>query len=156
MEQDASSESVMNLCSRVAESLHKNGILIIKDPRVNEKDNDDYIDMMEQYFMSRGNILYGGGTLDDAKPDCHYQVGVCPENLEIARDHAERIRNYSAENKPMSPLQPVFDAKWRFMWKIGKRPDGASDEFPQVVPEDFPEWEQKMDTWGYKLIEAVH
>lgn len=34
----------------------------------------------------------------------------------------------------MSPLTPVLDAKWRFMWKIGERPEGAADDFPQVVP----------------------
>jgi len=44
-----------------------------------------------------------------------------------------------------------MDAKWRFMWKIGKRPEGAADDFPQVIPEGFPEWEKKMDTWGNKL-----
>ena len=37
-------------CQKVAESLHKFGILIWKDPRVNEKDNEDYLDMVEQYF----------------------------------------------------------------------------------------------------------
>lgn len=37
-------------------------------------------------------------------------------------------------NKPMSPLEPVYDAKWRFMWKIGQRPQNASDDFPQVIP----------------------
>ena len=66
------------------------------------------------------------------------------------------MRNYAPENKPMSPLKPVFDAKWRFMWKIGDRPADASDNFPQVIPADFPDWEAKMDKWGNKLIEAVH
>jgi len=65
------------------------------------------------------------------------------------------MRNYAPENKPMSPLIPVFDAKWRFMWKIGERPADAADNFPQVVPADFPNWEAKMDKWGNKLIEAV-
>jgi len=37
-------------CKKVAESLHKFGILIWKDPRVVEKDNDEYLDLMEQYF----------------------------------------------------------------------------------------------------------
>jgi len=65
------------------------------------------------------------------------------------------MRNYAPENKPMSPLKPVFDAKWRFMWKIGERPADAADNFPQVIPADFPDWEAKMDKWGNKLIEAV-
>lgn len=37
-------------CRLVAKSLHEFGILIWKDPRVNDQDNEDYIDMMEQYF----------------------------------------------------------------------------------------------------------
>jgi hypothetical protein len=57
-------------------------------------------------------------------------VGVCPENLEKARNHTKRIQKYTQENKPVSPLEPVFDAKWRFMWKIGERPAEASDNFP--------------------------
>ena len=60
-----------------------------------------------------------------------------------------------AANKPMSPLEPVYDAKWRFMWKIGERPEGASDDFPQVIPTDFPDWEDKMNLWGHKLLNAV-
>lgn len=55
----------------------------------------------------------------------------------------------------MSPVEPVFDAKWRFMWKIGERPADAADNFPQVIPKDFEDWEAKMDKWGNKLIEAV-
>ena len=85
---------------------------------------------MEKYFESRGNILYSGGQLEDAKSEYHYQVGVCPENQEIARDHSKRMAVYSEENKPTSPVVPVYDAKWRFMWKIGERPAEASDNFP--------------------------
>lgn len=37
-------------CQQVADSLHKFGICILRDPRVVMKDNDDFIDIMEQYF----------------------------------------------------------------------------------------------------------
>ena len=40
------------------------------------------------------------------------------------------------------------------MWKIGERPPGAYDEVPQVIPEGFPEWEQKMTKWGDTLLNA--
>ena len=63
--------------------------------------------------------------------------------------------NLAPEDQPMSPMDPVMDAKWRFMWKIGKRPEGAADDFPQVIPEGFPEWETKMDNWGNKLNQAA-
>lgn len=48
----------------------------------------------------------------------------------MARNHKEKIATYAKENKPVSPLEPVFDAKWRFMWKIGERPLEAGDNFP--------------------------
>jgi len=39
-----------NECVKVAASLHKFGILIVKDPRVNHSTNEEYIDMVESYF----------------------------------------------------------------------------------------------------------
>ena len=138
------------------DSLHRYGILIVRDPRAVQKDNSDYIDMVEEYFESRGNQLYSGGTLDDVRPEHHYLVGVIPENQEMARNHARRMARYTEENKPISPVEPVYDAKWRFHWKIGERPAEAADNFAQVIPKDFPKWEKTMDTWGYKLHDAVH
>ena len=50
----------------------------------------------------------------------------------MAREHSEKLEmlNLAPEDQPGSPLVPVLDAKWRFMWKIGERPEGASDDFP--------------------------
>ena len=47
-------------CKKVADSLHKFGILIWKDPRVNQADNDEYIDMMERYFQHASEKFYKG------------------------------------------------------------------------------------------------
>jgi len=46
--------------------------------------------------------------------------------------------------------------KWRYMWKIGARPPEANDNFPQVYPaaEGFPDWEDKMNNWGGRLLDA--
>ena len=41
------------------------------------------------------------------------------------------------------------------MWKIGQRPEGANDNFPQIVPDDFQDWEEKMNNWGQKLLQAA-
>jgi isopenicillin N synthase-like dioxygenase len=41
------------------------------------------------------------------------------------------------------------------MWKIGQRPEGASDNFPQVIPDGFPDWTERMDSWGETLLQAA-
>lgn len=126
------SEDAKKECQKVAECFHRFGILLIKDPRVDFSDNDKYIDLMEDYFERTGELFYAGEKVEDIKPEVMYQVGATPENIEMARDHAEKIEslNLAPEDMPQSPLVPVLDAKWRFMWKIGERPEGASDDFP--------------------------
>lgn len=37
-------------CRKVAQSFHKFGICIVRDPRVNHEDNESYLDMVESYF----------------------------------------------------------------------------------------------------------
>jgi len=144
-------------CEKVAECFHKFGIILIRDPRVDMKDNDDYVDLMEDYFWKTGELFYSGEKVDDIKPEHHYQVGATPEFIEKARDHQEHLEelNLPSQDAPDSPLTPTLDAKWRFMWKIGDRPDGASDDFPAVLPNGFPDWETKMNRWGGKLLDGI-
>eukprot|EP00354_Favella_ehrenbergii_P008235 CAMPEP_0170467300 /NCGR_PEP_ID=MMETSP0123-20130129/10927_1 /TAXON_ID=182087 /ORGANISM="Favella ehrenbergii, Strain Fehren 1" /LENGTH=371 /DNA_ID=CAMNT_0010733625 /DNA_START=74 /DNA_END=1189 /DNA_ORIENTATION=+ len=151
------SETALAECNKVAECFHRYGIILIRDPRVNMSDNDTYIDLMEEYFADVGDRFYANETISDIKPEFHYQVGATPEFIEKARNHSEKLSalNLAPEDTPESPLEPVLDAKWRFMWKIGERPDGASDDFPAVKPERYPDWEDKMNTWGGKLHSAI-
>ncbi|CDW86191.1 UNKNOWN [Stylonychia lemnae] len=142
-------------CEKVADSLHKYGILIFKDPRAHEQENEDYIELMEKYFEKTSKIYYDGQKLSDAKPEYAYQTGVTPEQIEKARNHYEKVKHLPAEDQPRSKFPPTYDMKWRYMWKIGERPPGAFDECPQVVPEGFPDWEDKMTTWGEKLLNAT-
>ncbi len=79
-----------------------------------------------------------------------------PQAIEKARDHGELLKLIPDEEKPMSPHPPEFDAKWRFFWPIGERPEEISNDIPRTIPEDFPEWELRMDNWGFKMIDAVH
>lgn len=44
---DKDSETWEEQCKLVAQSLHQFGILIWRDPRVKEEDNEEYIDLME-------------------------------------------------------------------------------------------------------------
>ena len=75
--------------------------------------------------------------------------------VEKARNHYEKVKDLPEEDQPRSKFPPTYDMKWRYMWKIGKRPEGALDEVPQIVPDGFPDWEEKMNNWGQKLLDAA-
>lgn len=117
-------------CKKVAFCLHNYGILVFRDPRAKEEENENYIDLMERYFKSASDKFYHGEKLSDAKPEFHYQTGVTPEKIERARDHYEKVKHLPAEDQPLSPFPPTVDMKWRYMWKIGARPPEANDNFP--------------------------
>jgi len=56
----------------------------------------------------------------------------------------------------MSPFPPVDDAKWRFFWKIGERPERmVENNYPNIYPEGFPEWEEQMDKWGNHMVNGT-
>lgn len=73
---------------KIVEGLHQYGALAIRDPRVDESGNTEFLDMMERYFESRSKLFYAGKPLADAHPEFGYQVGVTPEKKEIAREHS--------------------------------------------------------------------
>jgi isopenicillin N synthase-like dioxygenase len=80
---------------------------------------------------------------------------VTPEQIEKARNHYEKVKHLPQEDQPRSRFPPEYDMKWRYMWKIGERPAGAFDEVPQIIPDGFSDWEEKMTTWGSKLLNAA-
>jgi len=88
----------LNEAKNIVEGLHKYGALAIKDPRVDESGNTEFINMMEKYFESRSKIYYAGQPLADAHPEFGYQVGVTPENKEIAREHSQTIEKFFKED----------------------------------------------------------
>jgi isopenicillin N synthase-like dioxygenase len=64
------------------------------------------------------------------------------------------LDQFTPENMPLSKFPPELDAKWRFFWAIGERPKEVAEEFPRVIPSEFPEWETKMNKWGDMMITA--
>jgi len=139
-------------CKKVADALHLYGLVIIKDPRVFEKDNDTFINMLERYFgLSDGKR--------DARPELAFQVGVTPEKTERAKDYCKTFGAYGPDDKPLSICPPELDPKWRFFWRIGPQPDKT--RFPAlnaaaVVPPEIPEWPTVMDSFGEKMINALY
>ena len=142
-------------CKKVAESFHQFGICIVKDPRVNHEQNDKYIDMIETYFEEVSEKYYRGEELEDCRPELSYQTGVTPESVEKARNHQAIVDSLTGEDKPLTPYPIENDAKWRFFWPIGDRPESLRDEVPKVYPSNFPDWEKNMDGWGNHMINAV-
>eukprot|EP00743_Colponemidia_sp_Colp-15_P000007 GILK01000011.1.p2 GENE.GILK01000011.1~~GILK01000011.1.p2 ORF type:complete len:355 (-),score=78.08 GILK01000011.1:206-1270(-) len=151
-------EDATENCKAVADCLHRYGVLVVRDPRVHESDNDRFLDTMEKYYISASKKLYAGETLSDAHPELYYQVGVTPENVERARNHCDRADGLEGANKPMTECPPHPDAKWRFFWRIGSRP--TETKFPSlqaedVIPEGFPDWSEVMNRWGNLMLASL-
>ncbi|CEP00972.1 hypothetical protein PBRA_008284 [Plasmodiophora brassicae] len=145
-------QSLSDACKEVARSLQQYGVIIIKDPRVTEADNDVFVDMMERYYEQPNEFK------EDERPELHYQVGVTPSTKERARDHCQRFRNDANMDMPVTVCPPGADPKWRYFWRVGERPaetSFASLNAEQVVPARFPEWPSVMDRWGSLMLDAV-
>lgn len=144
-------EAYQRECEKVAHALHHFGLVIVKDKRVSEDDNNTFLDMMEQYFE-------GSDGIRDARPKIGYQIGVTGERIEKPRNFCRFVGAYGPDDKPLSPCPPEFDLKWRFFWRTGPQP--ATTEFPlmnadPVIPPEFPQWREVMDMWGGKMTDAL-
>ena len=139
-------------CRKIADALHRYGIVVCRDPRVTAKDNDRYLDMMETYFALSDGVR-------DARPEYSYQIGVTPSHTERPRDHCSRKGSLGPNDQPLSLCPPELDPKWRFFWRIGPLPPFPT-QFPAlnmdpVIPPEIPRWREVMDTWGNKLLECL-
>lgn len=146
----ASPQQAVEDCKNVVDSFRNTGILIIRDPRVSFSDNATFIDMMEDYYN-----LEDEKKRKDARPEYHYQVGTTPEFTEVARDNSSFIERLDSSNRP-TPVNGA-DAKWRFFWPTGERPETTKFprlNVPQVIPEGFPQWEQVMNKWADLILQS--
>jgi isopenicillin N synthase-like dioxygenase len=141
-------------CATVAQQLSTYGVLVLRDPRVDQKENDVFIDQMEQYYdQPRATKLV------DIRPDVYYQVGATPDGIENARNHCARVEKLAASERPWTHCPPEADPKWRFFWRMGDAP--KTTEFPQlnmpqVVPAAFPRWAEINNRWGSLILAALH
>jgi isopenicillin N synthase-like dioxygenase len=112
--------------------------------------------MLEQYYLRASSQHYSSQLVPEIKPDLHYQVGATPERVEKARNHCTRLESQEGENRAKTECPPLPDDKWRYFWRIGDFPEGKSNyEYPNVVPEDFPNWTETMDNWGSLMLQAI-
>eukprot|EP01024_Parvocaulis_polyphysoides_P001846 TRINITY_DN10530_c0_g2_i1.p1 TRINITY_DN10530_c0_g2~~TRINITY_DN10530_c0_g2_i1.p1 ORF type:complete len:409 (-),score=35.77 TRINITY_DN10530_c0_g2_i1:999-2063(-) len=153
--QQISDEQSQQLATEIAQSFITYGVLIVRDPRVSTNDSNCFLDMMERYFGQPYQK-----KLEDQRPDVYYQVGVTPCDTELPRSAWDEEVKKMIESLPenMKPIIPTQrDCKWRYMWKLGDRPENTDfcELHPDpVIPEGFPEWREVMDTWGNKLRDA--
>ena len=83
-------------CKKVVQGFYEHGVIAIKDPRVNEDKNKDFLDLMQRYFQLNGDRYYKGETLPDARPEFGHQVGVMPELRSKSRAYESVIEeNYN-------------------------------------------------------------
>ena len=87
-------------CEQIATLLREFGMLIVKDPRVDDRLNTEFLDMMEQYYDQETAVRE-----KDSRPDVHYQVGVTPEHIERARNHCARIKGLNDTEKPLTEVR---------------------------------------------------
>eukprot|EP00762_Andalucia_godoyi_P006724 ANDGO_06205.mRNA.1 hypothetical protein DFA_10003 len=146
-------EACPETCAQVAKLLHDTGILILRDPRVSESDNDTFLNLMERYYDQPDEV-----KLQDVRPHLSYQVGATPEGTEVARNNDDAVAKLGDLQKPHELKKA--DPKWRFFWRVGERPAASESKYPElnaapVYPKAFPEWESVMNMWGGKMIAAV-
>lgn len=150
-------ESLLPVCQKMADCLHKTSCLVVRDPRVSEGDNAEILSLMQRYYAQSYEA-----KMQDARPEIGYQVGVTPANVETAKcatspECIAEIDNMPKKHRPVKPEGP--DPKWRFFWRVGSRPEESAFpdlNAPAVVPEAFEkEWATTMDAWGGKTLGAL-
>lgn len=151
--QNPSSPEAIAACKQAAETLKLTSCLIIKDPRVSESDNNNFLDMMEKYYDLPHNE-----KMRDVHPELSYQLGATPENTEVPRDHLDKISEVSKTPNNAAHVPKGADPKWRYFWRIGERPQSTGFpelNAPPVIPEGFPQWSEVMDKWGSLMLQAI-
>lgn len=86
-------------CGKLVDALYKHGVVAIRDPRVDEKKNQEFLSLMVKYFQKQSEVYYAGQKLEDARPEVGYQVGVTPELIERARLHQDSIEKHFTKAK---------------------------------------------------------
>mmetsp|Transcript_6798 Transcript_6798/g.18255 ORF Transcript_6798/g.18255 Transcript_6798/m.18255 type:complete len:431 (+) Transcript_6798:65-1357(+) len=149
-------EGQQSVCEALAKCLKDTGLLLVKDPRVSAADNDEFLDLMEQYFANED------AAKKDTRPELCYQVGLTPSGVETPRvlldeEMQQRVKQLPQEHAATMPQGP--DVKCRYMWRCGPRPEKTA--FPElnaqpVIPEAYPQWQRVMDGFSSRLLDVAH
>ncbi|KAK4214254.1 hypothetical protein QBC37DRAFT_284173 [Rhypophila decipiens] len=156
------SPEVQSECLRAAKALISFGALVLHDSRVSEQDNDNFLDLLEDYFAQPEEELK-----KDERPELSYQIGVTLENTEKPKCAVDEpclhvIERLAPSERPLDISAHSPDPKCRFFWRMVERPPYET-QFPglnaaNIVP-DAPHikerWTPTMNQWGTSMKNAV-
>ncbi|KAF3762017.1 Clavaminate synthase-like protein [Cryphonectria parasitica EP155] len=162
LDQPHDSPAVVAECDRAADALITYGALLLHDSRVSEQDNNDFLDLLEDYFAQPEEALK-----KDERPELGYQIGATLENTEKPKCAVDEpcldiIARLAPSQRPLDITGHQPDPKCRFFWKIVEHPPYKT-EFPglnakNIVPESpsiRERWEPTMNQWGSSMKNAV-
>lgn len=149
-------------CEKAAKALITYGALVLHDSRVAEKDNETFLDLLEDYFAQPEEELR-----KDERPELSYQIGVTLENTEKPKCAVDEpclnvIQRLAPEERPLDISGHHPDPKCRFFWRMAEQPPYET-KFPglnseNVVPQAphiRERWNPAMEQWGASMKSAV-
>ena len=149
------------MIKKAADALIVYGALILHDSRVSERDNANFLDLMEDYFNQSEADLK-----KDERPELSYQVGVTLENTEKPKCAVDEpclgiIEALEPSERPLDVSAHSPDPKCRFFWRMGDNPPFETQfptlNAPNVVPAaEFlkEKWTHTMEEWGNAMKSA--
>ncbi|PSR99082.1 hypothetical protein BD289DRAFT_361552 [Coniella lustricola] len=156
------SPAVAAECRKAAEALITYGALLLHDSRVQERDNEAFLDLLEDYFAQPAEAL-----LQDERPELGYQIGATLENTEkpkcaVDAPCLEVIARLAPDQRPLDITAHQPDPKCRFFWRMAETPPyetafpglNAGNVVPQR-PHIRQRWAPTMDLWGSCMKAAV-
>lgn len=90
-------------CQMIVNLFHEYGFICVKDPRVNQQFNEEFIDMLEKYYEQNDRIKE-----KDIRKEVFYQVGLTPTRIERARNRCQLIEELNQSDKPLTICPPGF------------------------------------------------
>ncbi|EAA29816.3 Clavaminate synthase-like protein [Neurospora crassa] len=149
-------------CEKAAKALITYGALVLHDSRVAEKDNETFLDLLEDYFAQPEEELG-----KDERPELSYQIGVTLENTEKPKCAVDEpclnvIQRLAPEERPLDISGHHPDPKCRFFWRMAEQPPyetkfpglNADNVVPQA-PHIKERWNPAMQQWGTSMKSAV-
>ncbi|KAF4573211.1 hypothetical protein EYR36_007721 [Pleurotus pulmonarius] len=162
LNQPRDSLAVLEECHKAADALVVYGAVILHDSRVTEDDNQEFLDLLEDYFAQPQEALK-----KDERPELSYQVGVTLENTEKPKCAVDEpclriIEKLDPAERPLDISAHSPDPKCRFFWKMSEKPPYETQypglNAPNVVPEAEglkARWTPTMEKWGKSMKNAV-